>query len=248
MLALASLAAALALGGGTQAYTDPAGDAGAAPDVTAVTVSATADAFDLGFTVAGMAAGTSLSVYLDTDRNAKTGSFSGSEYAVEAGIDGAGASWSRLARWTDNAWETQPAALSVVGSVWTVRVPRRDIGSPAAFDFYGVSALLGPGGTIIGHDWVPDVGNLTFKPVTVGPGTAAPSPRAGARVTVRFPTDADAATATVSVGGKPVRSTLVLQGGWARVTLTVPKRTRGQLLRVTLTAGGVQAGATFRVR
>jgi hypothetical protein len=231
-----------------QAYADPVGDAGGAPDITAVTVTATVEALDLGFTVTGMAPATTLSVYLDTDRNAKTGSYSGSEYTVEAGLDAGGREWAQLARWTDNAWQNQPADLSVAGSVWTVHIPRSAVGSPAAFDFYGLSALLGPGGTILADDWIPNVGNLTFSPVTIGAATVTPAPRAGSRVTVRFPTDATTATALVTVGGKPVRSTLVVRGGAATVTVTIPKRTRGWLLRVTLSAGSAQATATFRVR
>jgi hypothetical protein len=248
MLALAPLAAALALAGGMHVYADPAGDAGGAPDVTAVTVGATADAFDFGFTVAGMTAGTTLSVYLDTDRNARTGSYSGSEYAVEAGIDSGGHEWSRLVRWTDNAWEAGPATLTVAGSVWSLRIAREAIGSPAAFDLYCFSALLGPGGTILAEDWIPDTGDLSFKPVTIGAATVAPAPRAGSRVTVRFPTDADTATAAVTVGRRPVPFALVVRNGSANVTLTIPKRTRGQVLRVTLTCGEARADATFRVR
>src|SRR5690349_3398862 len=85
---LAAVAAAAGLliagaGASPSTFTDPAGDSGAAPDVTAVAVSDASRALTIVVTAAGLTPGQSVDVYLNTDKNESTGSPTGSEFDVE---------------------------------------------------------------------------------------------------------------------------------------------------------------------
>src|SRR5438477_9411429 len=79
--------------GGPAEYTDPAGDAKSAPDLTKVAVTLDPGSNALVFVVDlaaddALAGGAAIFIALDTDRNAATGDKTGSEYFVALFADG----------------------------------------------------------------------------------------------------------------------------------------------------------------
>src|SRR5947207_2191150 len=99
-LALAAAAVITAGAGASPAsFTDPAGDSGAAPDITNVAVSDNgAGSVTVAVTASTLTSGASVDVYLNTDKNGSTGSPSGSELHLEAWQDPSDAGWD-IQRW-----------------------------------------------------------------------------------------------------------------------------------------------------
>lgn len=142
-------------------YTDPAGDAGAAADITTVTVSNDPYA-EYTFRVdlaAAYPSGSRLYLFLDADNNAGTGdpNWAGADYIVawDEVTDTQG-----ISIWTDGAWQAStlflgdgfrlaPDRLSV-----TLRLSGSAFGRPASFTFF-LSAQAGDGATF-SHDDAPN--------------------------------------------------------------------------------------------
>lgn len=260
--AIAALAAAAALAPLPQTFTDPGGDAGRAPDVTALTVAEPSPGVvELEYAVTGMRASTGVLAYLDTDRNDRTGSFSGSEYSVEAGLDAAGARWWRVARWQGGGWTAveQPAGagLTVDGERWRIRAA---IPGVADFGLYALSELLGGGGTVLALDYVPDKGGLVYEAKTPPAAAPAAAPtvgkgtlrRSGARATVAFAvTDTKTAACSVRLAGRALGHRASLAAGRATCTFTLPRTAKGRTATVTMVVRGdggtARRTATFRI-
>lgn len=90
-----------------QSWTDPAGDAGTAPDMTAITLSdnPTTGMITLSVTVANFQPISYVDVFFDTDKNASTGSPSGSEFSPGAERDAAGLYFWNFEAWDGSAWK-----------------------------------------------------------------------------------------------------------------------------------------------
>lgn len=262
------VAAALAAGGGkasaaTAAFTDPAGDAKGAPDISAVNVRDTpaSGTITVSVTAAGFVPGTSIDVWLDTDKNGSTGSASGSEYTLDVWQDPDDWGWT-IERWTGSTWadvpETPSMRFSRSGDVFTWTVAKADLGGTAGFGFW-VGGYLIQGDDVVALDEAPDGGTwgyeLTAVPAqavkaVVGRPLAVPArARAGKLLSVAFPvTRSDNGApftggtlkATTTIGAAVVPSTASFSNGTASVNVLVPKKAKGKVLTVTVQ---VSAGA-----
>jgi hypothetical protein len=158
---------------GSATFSDPAGDAGAvSPDITSVTING--DPATRTITVAVTATSylpatpdaleRDIYVFLDTDKNASTGSTSGSEYALAATNDSTGRYWD-VGRWDGSAWQSVPQSATMSftrnGDVLTWTLNASDLGGAAGFTFY-VSAGTYSGDNQVGHDYAPDDGSWTY--------------------------------------------------------------------------------------
>jgi hypothetical protein len=158
---------------GSATFSDPAGDAGAvAPDITSVTING--DPATRTITVAVTATGylpatpdaleRDIDVFLDIDKNASTGSISGSEYELAATNDSTGRYWD-VGRWDGSAWQSVPQSATMSftrnGDVLTWTLNASDLGGAAGFTFY-VSAGAYSGENQVGHDYAPDDGSWTY--------------------------------------------------------------------------------------
>lgn len=252
-------------GATTTTWTDPSGDGGSGPDLTALTISdSSSGLLQFAFTVTNMAPYSGIYVFLDTDRNDATGS-GGSEYALALECDGDGSRWYDVVHWTGATWvevpESTSMGMSVSGSSWTLRIGARDLGSPAAFAFYAHAGLTDETGeTIVASDWLPDDGSLLYElsgappPTTTGPVAAAlpwiggptvsPAPTAGAKVTVAFPVTDRTTGAPLTHGtmtcdprlnGRVLPHQESFGNGAATLRFTLPKTAKGKTLKVSLT-------------
>ncbi len=196
LLAVLAAAAVLALAGGggaaTGAYADPAGDSGAAPDITSTNVSDDASGrvlFEIAVPNRPDIRGTrgALFVLIDSDRNAATGD-EGVEYAVF--IDGATGSAGFL-RWNGSDYEPAEAAGFLVGYAngkAQVAFNRSAIGGVATFNFW----ILATEGDEEGapYDVAPDGDAIyTFPRAATITGVTAPAaallPKSGTTYSVR---------------------------------------------------------------
>jgi hypothetical protein len=273
-------------------FTDPAGDSKGALDLTKVALkhSDTEGTFTFEITapkpVALLRAPDAtppprptitthfLSLCLDTDRNAGTGSGSyGCEYTITyhgGGLD--------VMSW--DGTKMQPAPFKPVASfnglaLWTWTIKRSDVGNPTGLAFrLTASAIVdAPTGiTQLGPDAAPDSGAWNYdlvarppapattapapviRPVISPPTTTPAQPIAGKRLTVSFrvtrsDTGARLSSGTMvcdpSVAGTVLQHAESLTGGTARLTFTLPRNSKGKLLRVKLT---VRAGAESATR
>lgn len=113
---------------GSATFSDSAGDSGAAPDLTSVTINGDPATRTLTLTVtaAGYLPATpdamerDIDVFLDTDRNDATGAPCGCDYALGAFNDSTGRYWD-LGRWDGSAWKSVPqsATMGVARLTWT---------------------------------------------------------------------------------------------------------------------------------
>ena len=235
---------------------DPIGDAGAAPDITAVSV-ANDGSGALAFTVrtgAGTLSTTAaIVVSLDTDKNASTGS-DGIEYLFV--IDGGG--WGLL-KWNGSTFEqaAAPSASAVYSAGAAIfKINKSDIGVTDSFVYYADSYLFDANDDILASDTAPD-GNAVYtytltKPaapaplrLTAGTITYSAKARAGSAETVRVAvTRSDTgkglasgtATCSVKVGTTAVHAVGSVRGGAAFCAFRIPKSAHGKTLRGTVTA------------
>lgn len=266
--ALGLLAATTALG--ETGYTDAAGDAGTAPDITAVTVSNDPGLTSVSFRVSvALRPGTMLMLVLDTDRNAGTG-WLGAERGV-AVID---ASTTLAVQWNGSRWVSGPgvATASIGSDRLDLTLPRTEFGLGETFGFFVWTAVLGDSSNV---DSAPDGGQWSYtlsqpapppapsvvRPVIGSPLALPGRPTAGKRFAISFAvtrsdTGAPLAGATMSItptiAGKALAHTESYRAGTARMTLTVPAAARAKTLKVslTITADGQTArkDVAFKVR
>jgi hypothetical protein len=255
-------------------YSDPAGDAGA-PDVTSVEMSGdpVSGTFEVSVTAVGLSAmdralEPDVRVYLDIDRDDRTGSSSGCEYSLVFWKTPDGTSW-YVYHWTDDGWEasTKSSTMSFTlrGDVLTWRFGKADIGNATGFAFW-ISSLTFGEYDVLAEDVAPDEGRWQYalpvvKPVIRAPKASPAKPAAGKRLTVAFPVVRSDNGKPLTIGkmvcdpsvqGKVISHAESFAKGVARLTFTVPKGAKGKLLKVkvTIKAAGRSATriATFRVR
>lgn len=240
-LVLTPLGLAASTASGPAVYTDPAGDAKSAPDITKVTVSLDPGSGALSFNV-DLAADDFLTgdggvfVFLDTDRNSATGDSTGSEYLLAALAAGAG-----MLKWDGHdmvAFNHQPMIVSRTARNVTITVCSCDLGTQT-FNF----AVVGLRGSDI--DVAPDSGG-TFPapehPVTIKSFLYSPKPllpKAGKRFTLKplgirlAETNEVVAPDSISCSAKLGAKTLKGSGAGGCAWL-IPKKTRGKKLVVSV--------------
>jgi hypothetical protein len=270
---LAAFVAAAGAAANSGTFTDPAGDAAGAPDITAVTVNDSATGLlQIGVTVTGLTVTTptELALFFDTDRNSATGD-NGWEYSLMVMHDSTGGEYDLL-HWTGSAFEVLDApsmTLAVSGDVYTFSLSKTELGSPASFAFGALAAATDTSGQITAADRAPDGGNwiyeLTTKPVLVTPVIQMPvpspaKPKAGKSLSVTFPVlrsddSTPLLTGTMicdpSVNGKVIVHRESFVNGKARLAFTIPKSAKGKMLKVQVTIKlGTQSAhkvVTYRV-
>lgn len=250
---------ALALGGGaaaanSEAFTDAAGDAGSAPDVTAVAVTNDDNGL-LGFAVTvppsvRIGVNSFLTILLDTDRNRTTGNSRGFDYTIGVGIG------QSLFRWNGSQRETVADPSLVRTGNASVSISARAIGRPRSLDL-AVETLGFSGG--VSTDTAPDTGtwaySLQLRPLTVDAVFRPLVPRAGrlfalesASLVLGTGDSVDAATSAcrARIGSQTLRAR-------GRCRWLIPSNAKGKRLTVDVTASadGTTPGMrqfAFRVR
>ena len=248
-------------------FADPAGDTGAAADITNVELRTDAVTGDLVFWVAlanrpdDLASGDGLIVYLDADRNPATGD-EGTDYAIVADVESAG-----LSRWDGSEYAPVDAVSLGSGFVTSrhavrIAIHPNDLGGTTAFDF----ALETSFGDDV--DAAPDAPpNWSYAPVAgrleltlAGSSLAPKKPVAGKSLIARIRVvrhDLDEVLTlgkvrcTLRVGKKAVRST---RSGFAAnvafCSWKLPRAAAGKTVRgtIALSYGGVTVKRSFSAR
>jgi hypothetical protein len=269
LLLVASAALALSaaqVAGAAASYTDPAGDSGTAPDITAVTAANDA-AGALTFTVRTnqpvLAADALVDLAFDTDQNPQTGG-SGVEFLFLISSGG----WEFL-RWNGSTFVAAGAPSangSYVNGVATFKVNKADLGGVEKFTFWADSYQFDANDNVIAEDTSPngtDAYEYTFtKPLTLRASKVTTTPAkpaagkafiVGTRVT-RGDNGAALASGvvkcTVRVGTAPLRATGRVSNGVALCSMKLPKTAKGKLIKVTVkvTFQGVSTTSTYSAR
>ena len=250
---LAPLTAALVLAApaaGTGTYADPTGDAGAAPDITGVTMSSDPSG-QLTFTmsVASWPAGDVIgSLWIDADANPSTGAAfaGGAEYAVIADL--ANRQYG-LVHWTGSDLDfvdTQTAKVGFDTTRLRISINKSELGGTGDFNFWA--------GTLLGDDSdeAPNDGLWNFSFAAGGPDirqvvvTTAPTagPKAGRPFTVTptglqlppsgagnaTPPAPESYTCKARLGAKALAGS-----GTGGCTFSIPKKAKRKQLSVALT-------------
>jgi hypothetical protein len=271
-LALAAAALGLAATSGAEAaatFTDPAGDAETAPDLTAVAIANDAGG-TITFTIsladqAGLAADSELALGLDSDHDDSTGDSAGFDTLIE--VYGADRSWS-VGRWNGATYDFNASAPSLTaafaGGTVTIVVHRRDLLDTTRFSFYLFSVQLADGETVAQDDMPDGEGVLEYaltlpRPLALAAGkpVARPlRPVAGKALVVSVPVRrvdtgrplaGGRVSCRVTVGGRAVRAVGRFGSGRPQCVVRVPAGARGKLLRGTLTVvfGGARVTKAF---
>jgi hypothetical protein len=154
-------------------FTDPSGDSGTAPDITAVTV---ADNPSIGGATLSVTTATELQsvddeivVWIDSDQKPSTGD-NGFEYYLQAYHDTpTSVAWD-VEHWDGTAWKETPQSttetFSRSGNLFTWTFSQADLGGSTGFNFY-VHADNNAPGSVAAHDDAPDDGiwSYVFKDV-----------------------------------------------------------------------------------
>lgn len=246
-----------------RSFSDPAGDAGAAPDITAVQVSHDASVVSIALTTSAATLPEEVSFwgYIDTDGNAATGFPArgvGAELFFLASAEGG-----LLARvvGTSVIFDFNSGlSTSFTGGIFTVRLNRQTFGTVERFAFAMESEIEDANGDTIGSDLAPDgppFYTYSFVPLvlTVDAVSAAPkTPVAGkplvlsSRVTRSDgqPFAAGTVACKARVGAATVRTVPSVVGGLARCSLRVPKTARGKRLRGSITVASEDSARVTR--
>jgi hypothetical protein len=269
LLALATLALALCAAQVAKAdasYTDPAGDSGAAPDITAVTAANDA-AGNLTFTVrtnqAALAADAQIEIPFDLDQNTNTGG-----HGVEAFFVIWSGGWEFL-KWNGTDYVNANAASangSYANGVATFKVNKADLGGVERFTWWADALQFDANEKVIATDTAPDgdraYGYALTKPLTLRAGKLASlpaRPAAGKAFAVGTaivrgdtggPLTSGTVRCTVRIGTAPLRAAGIVSRGVAACSMRLPKTAKGKLLRVTMkvTFQGVSTTKTYRGR
>jgi hypothetical protein len=275
-IALVALALALALvavpgAWAERSYADPAGDAGVAPDITAVAVSHDAAGIvTLSVTTNQPVLAPDAWVwgYLDRDHDSTTGMpihGLGADEVFLADVDGgimAHINGSSLSFDFDGSF-----SASYANGTLTARFPRDDIGSTDRFAFVIEAEQDDANGNAIAADVAPDAPpsyEYSFLPLQldVGPVTASPrQPVSGKRLVVSAAvtrSDAQAFTAgsvtcRARAGTAVLRPAASVVGGSARCAMKIPKGAKGKLVRGSIAVSAEDSSIvtrpfSFRVR
>jgi hypothetical protein len=252
-------------------FTDPAGDAADAPDVTAVTVSN-----DIGgnimfhVAVANFTPESRIVLYLDTDKNASTGE-DGADFllGLDHSTDPASEGWVLLqwngTEWADAAQHSTVAAASD-STFADFRINKSDLGGTSGFAFQ-VWTRRYVAGAVTARDFAPDGSLSTWtydlvapkpaptptvvKPVFGAAKIVPAKPVAGKKLVFtvavkRSDTGAPLTAGTMScdpsVAGKVIKHAESFSGGKAKLAFVVPKTAKGKLLKVKVRiVNGAQA-------
>lgn len=268
----AALAASLLFGmsahAGTGSFTDPAGDAKGAPDITAVSISSDASGMvQLSVTVPGVEAiegaqEPEVDVWFDADKNGATGSPAGNEYNLFYWRTADDSGWD-LEKWNGTKYAEVPASQTLLfsrsGDTLTWRWSSTNDIVTSGFNFYVASGIFDASNTEIAEDDAPDAGVWTFdvSATSIAPAIGTPlavpkRPVHGKLFSVSFPvtrTDTgqqlQGGTLTVSatIAGKAVPKNASLSSATAHVALQVPAKAKGKtlVLKVTVAANGKTA-------
>jgi hypothetical protein len=254
MLVLALLAARVALADAR--YTDPAGDSGGAPDITAVTVANDA-AGNLTFTITtnqpALAADAGVYTFFDTDKNAATGD-QGIEFALFAEADG----W-EFDRWDGSKYveASAPSANATYSNgVLTFKIAKADFAGVSSFVFYVYGLQWDAADKVIASDDAPN-GTEAYtytlstpapapKPLTLRASTPVSVPLRpvhGKAFSVRVavtrgdtggPLASGVVTCKVTVGLKALRAVGSVSAGKAGCRMVIPAAAKGKRLRGTI--------------
>lgn len=195
-------------------FTDPAGDASGAPDITGVTITgdATAGMISFAVTATGLepasadGSSTSVDLFLNTDRNRSTGSPDGDEYDLYVWSESPNADdwyWD-VERWNGSTWQevAQSATMHAYrsGDVFTIAVGTADLAGATSLAVRSLSFAWDASQNLTARDdatgslsWVYDITGpsrtmTTLAFPTIGTPKAVPAQlAAGKRVTVSFP-------------------------------------------------------------
>jgi hypothetical protein len=264
-----AIAAQPAFGAAPTRYADAVRDAaGGAPELTTVVVSNDdAGAIRFRINVANqprLARGSSLQLFLDTDRNPGTGDplSLGADYRFV--LDGASQTFD-FARWDGTRFDS--GAASETAAVWywsgvSITINRSELGGTSGLAFWiraggpGETSDAAPDQGTWAYDLVagganpPDIDSFSYRvrPATPRAGTAWRVEVDGLQLTgTGAAARPDRWSCTATLGGRPFRGT-----GTGRCTFRVPRSARGKRLAVTMTVaymGEVVTGTlTVRVR
>jgi len=256
---------------GTRSYSDPAGDSGAAPDITSVAISHD----DAGFVSLAVTTNQpTLSPdaafwgYIDADRDTSTGIPINGLGVDEMFIgDGTGSLLAHIDGSSLSFAFSSTLTTSYANGVFTARFNRSEIGTADLLAFAVASELDDANGDAIATDDAPDAPpgyEYSFIPlsVTVAAPVASPkTPLSGKRFVVSAAVTRNDAqqftagnvTCTARAGNlalKPIGSAVA---GAARCAMKVPKGMSGRTLRGTITVSAedsspVKRAFSFRIR
>jgi len=264
----AMLAIAPAASAGT--YADPAGDGGAAGDITGVSVSSDKQSGQIVFRITGTNLASStlnpLFLAIDSDANPATGDLTdhGTDYWFGIDDDSYGFQQWDGADWVDTSYST----VHINGGTqeMTISVNRSELGNTSSFNFVASTlSLLG-----MTRDYAPNDGAFNYAIDANGPNILSVSaqtspssgPKAGKRFTVlptalQLPPDGRTTSTPLvpeSYSCKAKLGTRALKGsGTGACTLVIPKaKAKGKRLTVQLTVNYEGASKvvplTFKVR
>ncbi len=235
-------------------FTDPAGDSGGAPDVTAVAVSNTPDGT---ITIAvttnqqTLAADAVLIVPIDADQNPSTGSPSGIEYSLVYRSTGY-----TYAKWNGTALSAAPPdalEATYANGVLRLTTTKAALGNTARFSFSVVSSQLASN-QAVATDHAPDTGSYDYDlaaPPTAHLGRASGRIHAGKAFAIAAQLTATGGKVKVAcsaaVARKHIRTHARVAGGRLLCTGVVPKAAAGKRLvgALTATVGSVKATSKF---
>ena len=245
-----------------RSYSDPAGDSGAAPDITAVSVGHDAAGL-VTLTVTTnqptLAADAWLWGFIDADLNPSTGMpvhGLGADHFFLADADGGVIFHMNASGFTIDFDSTFTA--SYAAGTLTARFQRSELGQSERFSFVVEADQDDAEGNTIAADFAPDGAPYEYSfaqaplVVTVGkPAAASGQPVAGKAFAVSAavtrsdgqPATAGTVTCKARAGSASLRATGRLLGGTARCSMRVPKGAKGKTLRGTL-AVSVTGAAT----
>jgi hypothetical protein len=273
-IALAALALGLLVvpgAFGARWYTDPAGDSGAAPDITAVAVSHDgAGLVSLAVTTnqPTLAPDTAFWGYIDADRDTSTGIPINGLGVDEMFIgDGTGSLLAHIDGSSISFAFSSTLTTSYANGVFTARFNRSEIGTTDRFAFAVASELDDANGDAIATDDAPDAPpgyEYSFVPLalTVAAPVATPkAPVSGKRFVVSAavtrndeqPFAAGNVTCIARAGKVALKPVASAGSGAARCAMKVPKGMSGKTLRGTVTVSAedsspVKRAFSFRIR
>ena len=253
-----------------RSYTDPAGDSGPAPDITAVRV--THDSSVVSFAVTTnqptLPADAWFWGYVDTDRNAATGlPYRGIGAELSFLSDGDGGILLRVQGGFLTVDFDSGFTASYANGTFSAQLNRSAFGTAEKLWFVLESEQDDANGDAIGTDVAPDAAppyeySFVTLALTAGPATSAPKrPVAGKRFVVSVPVTrndgqpfaAGTARCTARAGNAALKPVGSVTAGAARCVMSVPKTAKGKVLRGSLTvstdgAPPVTRPFSFRVR
>jgi hypothetical protein len=186
----ASALAAASSAGADQSYSDPRGDAGVGTDIIALTVR-NDSAGNLSIQVASaspIVPNHAIAIFVDTDRNASTGSPTGDEYVMFGGP----ATGVTFGVWNGSQLAgASPPSFSVgavASNITEFRINKTDLGNVSSFNFVGVSVSLDPPDPNL-HFWdvAPNAGKYSY---TLSGPPPPPSPATTQTTPTSSPPDA----------------------------------------------------------